>query len=177
MRHTVTESADSSLDFDRIRAEIDSLDSEVREDTSKRQDAHAVIARLGENEQRLSQLARRWRSQPANVTLESLDMIQRVLSAIYDILEYDVPRFSPLWTDYRAVRRNIDDLYDRAMDALSVFGEVMDAYERQQTRSNSTVGEVATSATQMSIYRRKVIEAVRDFGEMVAALVEELDKR
>ena len=172
----MTEPADSSLDFDRIRAEIDSLDSEVREDTSKHLAANAVITRLRDNEQRLSHVVRRWRSQPATVTLESLDMVARVLSAIYEVLEYDVPRFSALWADYRTVQQNVDALYGRATDALLVFHEVLEAYDRQD-RWNSTPGEVGASAKQMSTYRREMIEAVRDFCEVSRVLVEELDKR
>ena len=100
--------------------------------------------------------------------------MERVSLAIYEILEDELPRFSSLWAVYRLPRGDVDTLYGRAMDALSVLSEVMEIYETQDRRSRS-LDQVGSDAAAVSAHRREMIKAVSDFSEMIRVLVKQLD--
>ena len=160
--------------FDRIRAEIDSLDTEVRKDTSERLAVHAVITKLMDYTAQLYRTVRRWRVQPTSADFENIRSTEEILIAIYEIFEDDLPRFSSLWEAYQQIRQDVDSLYGRAMDAISVFLEVLKVYE-QRGHPALTPGQVATGAKEIAKSRREMIEVISDFSEMIREVVDSLD--
>jgi hypothetical protein len=167
------ESSGATLDFDQLRAELDSLNVEIRQDTAQSLTADAVLERLSLHQQRLSQLVRHWRSKPGSISPSSLSSAERILPAIYEVLEDDLPRFPSLWADYRVARPSVEEFYGIAMDAISVFTEVLNTY-REQGFESRPLGQVGSDARDMATYRREMITAVSYFQQKIEAVLEAL---
>jgi hypothetical protein len=182
MRHTVgdeprTSGPGSDLDFEKIRAEIDNLDIELRDDTAEHPTAEpltadAIITKLRHYEQTLFVIVRRWR-RPESVTSSNLSSAERIVSKIYELLEDDLQRFPSLWAAYRSVQPTVDSYYESAMDASSIFRQVLEAYKMQ---GKARLDRVGTAAAEITSRRRMVITAVRRFHAIIASFVEELHR-
>jgi hypothetical protein len=124
------------------------------------------------DELRLSEMVRSWRLQP-EIASKDFSEVRRLLTGIYEALEDDLPRFPLLWADYRSLREDLEDDYFRAMDALSVFREVVEIYEQQSHRTRP-LDQVGSDLAAVSASRRAMIQAVRRFSEMIGPLVRRL---
>jgi hypothetical protein len=165
--------ANSGLDFDQIKIEIDNLDAEIREDSAKRLADQAIIEKLAHGQLRLSEIVRQLRRRvPAEISPDDLVAVRRLCLSIYENLEEVFSAPSSLRKFDRRVGEEIEDSCDKAMGAVSTLSAMLSHYESfPQDRSLSSM---AADLEALSSARRRMIDDLRRFDEQLGVLIREL---
>jgi hypothetical protein len=173
-RETDPNLANPGLDFDQIKAGIDNLDAEIREDSARRFADQTAIKKLAYSQLRLSEIVRQLRHRvPAEISSEDLVAVRRLCLSIYENLEQVFVEPSSLWKFDRRVGEEIEDSCDQAIDTVSTFSTMLSHYG-SFPRDRSLSG-MAADLEALSSARRRMIDDLRRFDEQLGMLIKRLD--